>query len=525
MDFSKLFSRKSEDNMISKEKLIVSALFFLLLIITLYNLSGPSLNVDEGTEFWYSRYLDGPHPHAPGKSMYQRILMTFQPPLYNFLMYFWLKISHSVFHFRVFGVLCALAAGALFYASAKKITGWHAAAAFAMILFIFNHRMFFYWQEASEYCIVLFSQFMAVYFLIRFMVEPSIKNVLYLSAASVVSIYSQYGAVFAVVGFGVCVAFSVLFDAKERKMRLKGLGIYGASILVTGIPLYFLFFKKQLDHMNNGKHAGLLNLPGFKDFFVNIPGAFRTSLSYTFFSNLNVHVLTFCAVIITVMAVAALINGSRITKILGIAFFVSWLSYYSATISQVYAYGDFYSRHSLFIIPLLFSFLISVLWDVFVMLRKKDMASYFAGIFIICVVFMAVTGLRSILEQNNGKIENNRQVVDAWYAENGYLQNTFVYYGAEKSFSYYIRQNDLYMEDFEKAIVYMGWEKDKGKSFYKSYIEKKYGEKYPETLYFAAAHIGSDIKDILDVFSDKGYSGKTLYDDNGMLIKLSLGSK
>ena len=75
---------------------LISIIYF---IVACYKLTYASLWFDEAIEFYYSSHLFSSNVPVPGGqnfpqdgNMYQKIIVTFQPPLYNFLMFFWLKI-------------------------------------------------------------------------------------------------------------------------------------------------------------------------------------------------------------------------------------------------------------------------------------------------------------------------------------------------------------------------------------------------------------------------------------------------
>ena len=78
-----------------RESILLGGVFLLFLIISTYKLTNASLWFDESIEYWYSKIMVGelPFESSGTVNMYQRIISTFQPPLYNVLMYFWLKIS------------------------------------------------------------------------------------------------------------------------------------------------------------------------------------------------------------------------------------------------------------------------------------------------------------------------------------------------------------------------------------------------------------------------------------------------
>ena len=125
--------------MASKQKrtLVYFAVFTAILGIYLLRATASGLWFDESIEFYFSRTLSGPVPGARGdNSMYDRILLTYQPPLYNWLMYVWLSIYDSEFWFRLAGILVTMLGGAGLYAALKEITDsdWAAVGAAVYLL-------------------------------------------------------------------------------------------------------------------------------------------------------------------------------------------------------------------------------------------------------------------------------------------------------------------------------------------------------------------------------------------------------
>lgn len=96
-----------KDNRQIIEEIVVGFAFTFFFLVTCYKLTNAPLWYDETIEYWYSKVMVGSLPwdsmnsvDSHFENMYQRIVSTFQPPLYNFLMYFWLKISSTEWWFR-----------------------------------------------------------------------------------------------------------------------------------------------------------------------------------------------------------------------------------------------------------------------------------------------------------------------------------------------------------------------------------------------------------------------------------------
>ena len=129
----------------SIEKMMVGAAFAFFVLITCYKLTNAPLWFDETIEFWYSKIMFGKLPFvgdglnaSTDINMYQRILSTYQPPLYNVIMHFWLKIGTSEWWFRFFGVVMGLIGNIGIYKAVKRISNAYLAA-----VSVFLARVFF----------------------------------------------------------------------------------------------------------------------------------------------------------------------------------------------------------------------------------------------------------------------------------------------------------------------------------------------------------------------------------------------
>ena len=186
-------------------------------IITCYKITNSSLWYDETVEYWYSKILIGEVPFEHTRNMYERIISTFQPPLYNFLMYFWLKVSSSVWWFRFFGVICGLI-GINYLYKTIELTINSIIAVIAVIFATFTYQLVYYWQEASEYCLLLMCAFACIYYWWKVQKGYNKRDIILFTIWSVLAMYSQYGAVFIVIPLALSLMV-VLY--KDRKILIK----------------------------------------------------------------------------------------------------------------------------------------------------------------------------------------------------------------------------------------------------------------------------------------------------------------
>lgn len=220
----------------------------VLFIVGIYNLTHASLWYDETIEFFYSKYIDGPvHDGGRGTTdMYDRITSTFQPPLYNVVMYFWLKVSTSEWWFRFFGVVMGVVGGLGIFKAVEKTWNYKAASA-AVIMLAFTLRYIYYMQEAAEYTVLLASLGWLVYTWLRMIENTTAKNIFCYLVVACLAMYSQYGAAFPVMAFSLVAYVTILIRKNKVETRRITIG-YVCAAVVAGLPLWLFFIKKQIEH-------------------------------------------------------------------------------------------------------------------------------------------------------------------------------------------------------------------------------------------------------------------------------------
>ncbi len=506
--------------------------FIIFTLVTCYQLTGSALWYDEAIEYWYSKILVGELPMtgvADGTvNMYQRILLTYQPPLYNILMYFWLKVSDTELWFRTFGVLMGLAGMAGIYKSVKQIVnGWAAAATVICVSTVY--QLYYYWQECAEYCLLLGSLCWVVYFWICLIRETNYRHMICFTIAGIIAVYSQYGAVFPVGAMALMAYLHVLWQ-KNRKNLIGITVVYISAFAAAALPLYILFIRKQMVHQQLERNSFLL--PEFPegvlhDMFESLYATFYWNFFSYIYSETTVRNIL---ILVLLLGVTVLIFGRHgIIKMMIAMNIVCWFVYYIAVKFGVYSYGNFGRRYNLFFIPLWIILIAAVCAEIYSILpdfsrmRLWNMPLLRGGFLVICLVWLGyftVYNWTGKLQYHSYK-SDIRGVVREWYAREGYEDATIVYYAADPGFAYYVRQHENYDAHKEEHVTYMSWARDLGVDTYTLFIEGIYGSEWPEEVYIAAANYVDDLDSIAECFIRKGYVREDVYDFNaGKLIYL-----
>ena len=186
-----------------KRKYIWVVLVFLAVFILLcLNATRSGLWYDESIEYYFSRVSSGPVPGSRDSgSMYERIVETFQPPLYNWLMFLWLSFFDSEFGFRLAGILTTVLGGIGFFLALKKVTEtrW---AAIGSAVYLLTGRILIYALECAEYNLMLCLLCWTLCFFVYALLEKKTYQIIGFFLMACLSVYSQYGAVFVILSAG-----------------------------------------------------------------------------------------------------------------------------------------------------------------------------------------------------------------------------------------------------------------------------------------------------------------------------------
>lgn len=512
-----------------RESILLGGVFLLFLIISTYKLTNASLWFDESIEYWYSKIMVGelPFESSGTVNMYQRIISTFQPPLYNVLMYFWLKISDSVWWFRFFGVVMGFIGMIGLYKAIFKATGNSYLASCSVAFATFVYQLLYYWQECAEYCIMLAGLFWTLYYWIAMIKEPNRKNLIGFTISAIIPIYSQYGSAFPVVIMGASLLI-ITWIEKNKKNLVDMIVAFGTAIIFAGIPLYVFFLKQQMNALSGSRVSiADVNFEGgmLKDHINSFQQIFKWNLM-SYYSDTAVQIFL---VLILIMVVLVLIKGSKLSKNLILVNIFIWELYYLTVKLGIYSYGNFGNRYNTFFIPVWIVTFFVLVFEVYQLLGKVSLANKFelqyiftGSVIAFCLCFCFFSWNARI--QNNWTKEEARNVTEEWIkqTQNDKDTKTLIYYGANSGFAYYIRADENFDESWENNVTYMPWFRSKSEEQWNDYLNATYGSIWPDQLYVVATHINENDLDILSKqFTDKGYERTDIYKTRGFLLKFS----
>ena len=487
---------------------VTAGAFGVFLFLALHKLTHASVWLDEAIEFWYSKVAAGPLPFEASSGMIERINSTFQPPLYNFLMHLWLMVDTGEWWFRFFSVVVGFVGMIGLFKTTLRLTENVFAAAASVAFAAFIYQLVYYWQEAAEYCLLVSAVFWALYFWVCLLKAPSRRNVIGLTVAAVVAVYSQYGAVFPVFVMLVT-ALAAVLKRKDKKLTLTLVVSWSLALLLAALPLYLFFFAPQFA----GQHGGGLSLSSIRFFRNNILIDFVGGAAAVFQWNVSLYLPNAATVLILglflLLAAVMFFRGSRFLRILIACNLLLWIVYYVALKLNLYAYGHFRGRYAIFFIPCWLVLAVAMLYEAYGLLKARGnggrplLTRAFLVLLAACCGAYCFFSWRLVLRDNWEK-EDNRTAAEVWQRENPEGRDTVVYYGATAGFSYYTDRN--WSGERRENIHYLPWSlRGLTVGEYDAYFTGLYGEAWPSEVWFIANHISGDLNTMLSAFEARGY--------------------
>ena len=466
-----------------------------------FNLMHSALWADEWVEYYYSQ------KSIRTGDIFRAIVSTFQPPLYNLVMHFWLKISQSLLWFRLFNVVIGFIAGIFIYKTIRILYTKRAA-----IISVFILATCYQWvyciQECSEYSLMLACLFASIYFYVSCSVKfdyfPFFGFILF----SVLAIYSQYGSVFVTIPLLALFFFKTVFDKQAQPRRkLFVLGSYVISLVIFALPLYLLFLKKQME--NNAITGNTVDFSS--DVIKDFPFVFGQITGYLFNANNGeIWPAVFSVISIIILALCLFIVADRKVEWQRKSIIIALLSGYTLHffLVQMHIYAmvhpgesaGFFARYSYFYIPLC-----AVAFPIIIAeSRRKTTAltswkQYAAAVLAAWVLIVSFVGI-----MKNWHKSYDNVFIKTWAENEGWKEPTYLF-GVKYGFYYYVERLENYEESFLDNVSesvdednlpdrFWAWRINWGGSGWKTTIDK-------------ARSLGYEVK----MYGDHGYQGQLAY--------------
>ncbi len=212
-------------------------LLVLLLIILagsalrLYNLGSASIRADEGGTIYLSERAPLDILKSP---------QDVQPPLFYFILHFWMEIfGKSEFALRLLPAILSILAIPIVYILGKELFN-DKIALFSALIFAVSQANIRFAQTLRMYSLLLIFALLSIYFLHKYLENPSRKNVILYAATAALSVYAHYFAGFLLIAQ---FAYAMLFYKKHKVTFLPLIGTFALAAAFSA-PLAPMFVSQ-----------------------------------------------------------------------------------------------------------------------------------------------------------------------------------------------------------------------------------------------------------------------------------------
>ncbi len=426
----------------NKDRIFLAAIFTFLLFSMVHRLFYSPLGGDEWVEYNISQLS------TKNGDLYREVLRNFQPPLYNYVMHFWLRISTSIHWFRFLNVILGFASGIMIYRTVSRISDKNTAG-ISVVMLACCYEWIYCIQECSEYALMLMFVFAAIMFYSDCCREFTYPRLLLMIGASVCAIYSQYGSVFVIVPLLAMFFFNTIFGREsEKKRKISIFVIYIVSLMVFALPLWVFFARRQSANHAITENTVSFELTWIRDLFWE-PG----NIICYFFNLDNLAMWKAFGLIISVFLITVSVwyikryPDKKFERGLIAIFWIGYFAHYFLTRAHIYAMiqpgesAGLYFRYSYFYIPvvcILIPVLIHALWVEIPSIRHKII---FAGG--VCAACLFISFCAVMVNWHKTRDDEFAKI---WADNNGWEDTTFLLGMAKYGFDYYVNQSDVYYD-------------------------------------------------------------------------------
>ncbi len=520
----------------NKKWIFLVGILLAAFLTYILSLTSHGLWYDEAIEYYFSKVISGKVPGGFGKStMYERILSTYQPPLYNWLMHIWLIFFDSETGFRMAGVLTTLLGAIGIFCGIDKLINYKWAS-FGTCFYLFSTAVAHYGTECAEYNLVLCCLSWTIYFYIMCIKEEKTKNYIGFFLFACLSVYSQYGAAFLV----IVLYFSlVIRNIKNKNFKiLKQIIIISVIIaVVAAFPLIWFFMLPQ---MNNQGSASVSHLPHFRnaniivDFIVSI----ILQVAWNFhpagmYGNIMYYIQPALVVLASIFTLAALLRKNKTLKGLAGLCICSWIIFYIAVACSFYGYNSWIQsygtenmgeRYGLFFVPL---WIVTLCYGIYVFsgwLKTKLGTNIFKGYMVLLTISMCIyIGIEVKVSYSGGYFkEDIREISSVWYENKLYEKKTLVHEWSDAVFQFYLTHNDSYQEEYKNNIINTEmWIRSAGYDGMKAKFEEMGILGLEEFYYISPVQEWEENVSVFEqLMRDNGYEIKALWKGKSELLYL-----
>lgn len=414
----------------------LGSILFIAALVRFWNINARSLWFDEAFEFWVS--------NNRLEHIWQATLSAKQPPFFNFLLHFWMKIGSSEVWLRTLSVLFSLGGISGIFFSTHYVFGTRAAVIAGLIMSFLPGDVR-YAQEVAEYApLICFSSWM-VYFHLRNLECADGKFWIVSLLFWLLGIYTHYGAAIIILSLSL-INFIYNLNHKQNKNILKQV-VFSLLFLLLAAPLITIVPSQiQSQNLTPAIITDLKNEVIL--FFQSVSTTFAFPILGHPWTNIPIIWSKLLVLLGILLIITVCFTGSKKQKVVSGFFLCSYLIYFVLVRLGFYGYGSFGFRYMVVLLPL---FSTAFAGAVDVVLKNKLKASLIGYMVVIFLLGLSLYSLpnRWISEKTRGlttwpETEDMQPLVDYLATKSDLNLPIYVNHTALPAFAYYVGLESQY---------------------------------------------------------------------------------
>jgi len=420
---------KSRISSLSRERVWFAGILLLALALRVWDLGARSLWFDEASEYWVATAPLFRLAHFVGVG-------SGDPPLYAFLLHFWMALGTNEAWLRLLSVLASVAGVAGAMTLGLRLGGLPTAIAAGLLLSV-NPPDIRYAQEAGQYALMLGTLAWNLFALHGLWTRGGRKWVLAWALTAFLATTAYYAAVFTV---GVPLGCALVEAAVRRdRPRLRRLGLALGLFLVVAAPVLWTVLPDQFARVLDTR-ALLADYPQPRPEGLALVWRWLCNLFAFHFTGWP---YTVVPAWITVACWFALLGlALRAQPRWALWFGATWAGYGIAGLLELFPFGF---RWGLILLPptIVLSAIGATLGTNTRALKLVGTLA-FAGLVMGGVASLPNRTVRDAIDSKHAflwpETEDVRPVAEYWHERRTPSQPTYVFYGAAPAFAYYLQR-------------------------------------------------------------------------------------
>ncbi|MEL7567655.1 MAG: hypothetical protein AAGU27_22635, partial [Dehalobacterium sp.] len=345
---------------------------------------------------------------------------------------------------------------------------------------------------------------------------------------------------------GLSISIILFYLLKKQYCNVKKLFVVMSSgVIFTGIPLYVIFMRHQMQMQSSGNVSPFNNLFHELSLFLdslNVNFSFMFSSFYK--SNFlllltSIVYLTFVSIVIW----SAFQKKDNTVKFTGLAAIITYITYYAAIRIGLYSYGEPGGRYALALLPIFFICIyISIIYIFEKMFERLRISKFkkirYLPVLLLLILMIAHNYNNWLIIMKNWQKEDVRSAMQIYMNETSGEEPIYIYYGAVPVFATYadIQGLDYGRENVDrwgtfgsgvdplevqyKQFYYGENLRGKDTAYMKKSILRSFSNNIPMEFWFLLSHIHADNLTYMQSFYDLGYGYQSIRWRDARLLKM-----